>query len=73
MGGINSGINENTKQVVLESANFTRKRLRDTSRRINVSTDSYARFEKKLPLSLTEYALVRAIELIQELNAGTVT
>lgn len=73
MGGINSGINENTKQVVLESANFTRKRLRDTSRRINVATDSYARFEKKLPLSLTEYALVRAIELIQELNAGTVT
>ena len=73
MGGINSGINENTKQVVLESANFTRKRLRDTSRRINVSTDSYARFEKKLPLSLTEYALVRAIELIQELNTGTVT
>ena len=73
MGGINSGINENTKQVVLESANFTRKRLRDTSRRINVSTDSYARFEKKLPLSLTEYALVRAIELIQQLNAGTVT
>ena len=73
MGGINSGINEKTKQVVLESANFTRKRLRDTSRRINVSTDSYARFEKKLPLSLTEYALVRAIELIQELNAGTVT
>ena len=73
MGGINSGINESTKQVVLESANFTRKRLRDTSRRINVSTDSYARFEKKLPLSLTEYALVRAIELIQELNAGTVT
>ena len=73
MGGINSGINENTKQVILESANFTRKRLRDTSRRINVSTDSYARFEKKLPLSLTEYALVRAIELIQELNAGTVT
>ena len=73
MGGINSGINENTKQVVLESANFTRKRLRDTSRRINVSTDSYARFEKKLPLSLTEYALVRALELIQELNAGTVT
>lgn len=73
MGGINSGINENTKQVVLESANFTRKRLRDTSRRINVSTDSYARFEKKLPLSLTEYALVRAIELIQELKAGTVT
>lgn len=73
MGGINSGINENTKQVILESANFTRKRLRDTSRRINVSTDSYTRFEKKLPLSLTEYALVRAIELIQELNAGTVT
>ena len=73
MGGINSGINENTKQVVLESANFTRKRLRDTSRRINVSTDSYARFKKKLPLSLKEYALVRAIELIQELKAGTVT
>lgn len=68
MGGKYSGITEDTKNVVFEIANFERKPLRDTARRLQISSDSLARFEKKLPMSFTEYALCRIYELLKEEN-----
>ncbi len=69
MGGKYSGITKDTKNVVFEIANFERKPLRDTARRLQISSDSLARFEKKLPITFTEYAICRIYELLKEEKA----
>lgn len=72
MGGEHSGINENTKKVILESACFNRGSIRLTSKKIGLRTDSSSRFEKGLPQDLTMIAINRACDLITELNIGKV-
>lgn len=68
MGGRNSGVNENTKNILIEIATFERKKIRDTSRKYNVRTESSARFEKKLSPRLPELAFLRMITLMKELG-----
>ena len=68
MGGKNSGVNENTKNILIEIATFERKRIRDTSRKYNVRTESSARFEKKLSPRLPELAFLRMITLMKDLG-----
>ena len=68
MGGKNSGVNENTKNILIEIATFERKKIRDTSRKYNVRTESSARFEKKLSPRLPELAFLRMITLMKDLG-----
>ena len=67
MGGRNSGVNENTKNILIEIATFERKKIRDTSRKYNIRTESSTRFEKKLSPRLPELAYIRMIKLMKEL------
>lgn len=68
MGGRNSGVNENTKNILIEIATFERKKIRDTSRKYNIRTESSTRFEKKLSPRLPELAFIRMIKLMKELG-----
>ena len=68
MGGKNSGVNENTKNILIEIATFERKKIRDTSRKYNVRTESSSRFEKKLSPRLPELAFLRMITLMKNLG-----
>ena len=68
MGGKNSGVNENTKNILIEIATFERKKIRDTSRKYNQRTESSARFEKKLSPRLPELAFLRMITLMKDLG-----
>ena len=68
MGGRNSGVNENTKNILIEIATFERKKIRDTSRKYNIRTESSTRFEKKLSPRLPELAYIRMIKLMKELG-----
>ena len=68
MGGKDSGVNENTKNILIEIATFERKKIRDTSRKYNVRTESSSRFEKKLSPRLPELAFLRMITLMKELG-----
>jgi phenylalanyl-tRNA synthetase beta chain len=67
MGGIHSGINEQTTTIILESANFSPSSVRRTSTKLGLRTDSVQRFEKSLDPLLTERALKYAAELILKL------
>ena len=67
MGGENSEINNNTKIIVLESANFDCVSIRKTSVFLGLRSESSQRFEKSLDPNLCETALARAVELIKEL------
>ena len=46
MGGLDSGVTEETKSILLESAYFTPSNIRRTSRRTFLSSDSSYRFER---------------------------
>ena len=72
MGGENSEINENTKTVVFESANFSRENIRKTAKALGFRTESSARFEKGLPPCNTIAALNRAAHLVTLLGCGEV-
>ncbi|MEG1519609.1 MAG: phenylalanine--tRNA ligase subunit beta [Clostridia bacterium] len=72
MGGLNSGINENTQTVVFEAAKFARDKIRKTSRVLGVRSDSSARFEKGVDVYTVEKSLYRALALVDELGCGKI-
>ncbi len=70
MGGENSEINNETTEIVFESANFNFTSIRKTSNKLALRTDSSARFEKGLDPNMCEKALARAVELVLEIIPG---
>ncbi|MDR3216354.1 MAG: phenylalanine--tRNA ligase subunit beta [Clostridiaceae bacterium] len=72
MGGTDSGINVGTVEIVFESAKFARDNIRRSSKALNLRSDSSARFEKGIDFSAQELGLKRALQLVHELECGTV-
>ncbi len=73
MGGLNSEITEDTKEVLFEAAKFARDNIRRTSRALGQSSDSSARFEKGVDAYTTGLGMARALNLIETLGCGTVS
>ena len=71
MGGLNSEIKNDTKSILIEVANFEPIGIRKTSARLGLRTDSSTRFEKGLDPNLAQEAMMRTIELIQQLNVNS--
>ena len=72
MGGANSEISENTKDVIIESAYFNPKSIRRTSKKLGLSTESSYRFERGVDYKNTLIAANRAAQLIAELAGGEI-
>ncbi len=72
MGGSYSGISENTKDIIFESAKFVRESVRRTSRKLNVRSDSSARYERGIDLASQEIGMKRALQLIYETKSGDI-
>ncbi len=70
MGGVNSEITDDTTSILLESANFDMKQVRQTSRALKLRTDASARFERGLDPELSGLANARAAKLILDLCPG---
>ncbi len=70
MGGLDSEVDENTADLVLESAYFNPGSIRATARKLGFSTDSSYRFERGVDPGGVEYAALRAIGLIAETAGG---
>lgn len=66
MGGKYSQIDESTKHIILESAYFAPDRIRKTSRKLKLSSESSYRFERGVDPNLNEYATYYAIELLKQ-------
>ena len=73
MGGLNSEIKENTKNVLFEAAKFARDSIRKTSRALGQASDSSARFEKGVDEYATVMGMKRALHLIEEIGCGKVS
>lgn len=67
MGGHNSEITTDTKELILESANFIASSVRKTSQKLGLRTESSVRFEKSLDPVLAEQALFRFLTLLKEI------
>lgn len=71
-GGLGSEIDKKTTTIVLESANFEPRIIRQASKRIDLKTDASWRFEHGIDPNLTEFAINRAAYFIQEIAGGKV-
>lgn len=72
-GGIGSGVTESTTSIFIESAYFNPVTVRKTAKRHGLNTDASFRYERGIDPNITDYALKRAVLLIQELAGGSVS
>ncbi|PID26779.1 MAG: phenylalanine--tRNA ligase subunit beta [Candidatus Cloacimonadota bacterium] len=72
MGGENSGVTSETKDVALEVAYFNFVDIRHATRDLNLSTDSAKRFERGVDPNSSLYVINRAASLIEEICCGEV-
>lgn len=72
MGGFDTEVTENTKNILIESATFNNESIRKTSKRLGLRSEASARFEKGIPVKLNEIALKRFLHLIEETKSGIV-
>ena len=72
MGGKESEIEDDTKNLFLESAKFRRDSVRKTGRALGIRTEASGRFEKGVDIINVEFAMERALQLIYELGAGDI-
>lgn len=70
MGGLASGINSETIDIVLESANFDAVNIRRSSKFHNIRTEASSRYEKGLPVENCKLAIKRACSLIKKYCSG---
>lgn len=72
MGGLVSEISLSTQNVVFECAVFDRAITRKAARRLGIRTESSGRFEKGVNKATVDYAILRACQLVNELQCGDV-
>jgi len=72
MGGRESEIEDDTKDLFLESAKFRRDNVRHTGRALGIRTEASGRYERGVDIVNVEYAAERALQLIYELDAGDI-
>lgn len=72
MGGENSMITDDVKDMLFEAACFDGTNIRLSSKRLGHRTDASGIFEKGLDPNNAEAAINRACQLIEELGAGEV-
>ena len=72
MGGRNSEVSENTKDVLLESAFFNPVNIGKTSRKFNLSTEASVRFSKRVDPQNVDFASHRAITMMKDIAGGKI-
>ncbi len=69
MGGLDSEIKADTKDIILESANFDATNIRKTATSLGLRTEASARYEKSLDPELTMIAIKRFLKLLSDNDA----
>src|SRR5688500_6612959 len=70
MGGANSEIATATKRVVFEAAYFAPAQIRQTSKALGLKTEASTRFERGMDRTAPPRAMLRALELLEQIGAG---
>lgn len=72
MGGLESEITADTRDILFECASFDRSHTRITARALGIRTESSGRFERGVSPVTVMTALNRACHLVDQLGAGKV-
>lgn len=70
MGGANTEIRDDTKDVLIESAYFSPTNIRRTSKALGLRSESSYRFERGCDVGITDWASRRCAQLILETAGG---
>lgn len=70
MGGLETEIDQNSKNIIIECAVFDKYNIRKTSMKLGLFTEAVTRFTKGQDPEKSEPVLYKAIELIKELASG---
>ena len=70
-GGKKAEVTGDTKNIIIESANFSPSNIRKTSKKIGIRTDASVRFEHGITPEKTKDALLYVVSLLAEFAAGT--
>lgn len=70
MGGVNSYITEQTKDVLLESAYFDPVSIRKTAKKFGLDTDASHRFERGCDPEALQPSIDRSCHLLQEISGA---
>lgn len=71
-GGMPAAIDESTKDIVIESANFDGVSVRKTAAALKLRTDASARFEQVISPELAAIGMQQAVDLILAIAGGEV-
>lgn len=66
-GGKIAEVDNKTKRIIVEAANFDSTNIYSTSRKLNLVTDASARFSRRLSPELAQLGINRAGELLKEI------
>ncbi|HEX3551901.1 MAG TPA: phenylalanine--tRNA ligase subunit beta [Thermoanaerobaculia bacterium] len=72
MGGLESEVTAETRDILIEGAHFGRRQVRATARKLGMHTDASHRFERGADPEICGEAVSRAALLIAEIAGGTV-
>lgn len=72
MGGLNSEVDDSTKNIALEAAYFTPPTNRKCQKSVGLRTEASARFERGVDIEAVKPALIRAMQLMTELAEAKV-
>ena len=72
MGGLNSSCDENTKNILIESAYFMPENVASTGRKLNIISDARYRFERGIDPESTFDGIELSTEMILKLCGGKV-
>ncbi|MCX6152943.1 MAG: phenylalanine--tRNA ligase subunit beta [Candidatus Kapabacteria bacterium] len=72
MGGANTEISSDTKNILIESAFFNPTSVRRSSKRLGLSSESSYRFERGVDYNMVDYACNRAAALIAQYSGATI-
>lgn len=72
MGGFESAVTSQTKNIIFESAHFLPEKIAGVARSYGLATDSAYRFERGVSPTLQKEAMQRAISLLQRFAGGIV-
>lgn len=70
MGGLNSEIKNDTKDILIEVASFNADNIRKSSRFLGLRTEASSKYEKGVPAEMASYASDRVASLILELSVS---
>jgi len=72
-GGESTCIDNTTKNILIEAANFNRKIIRKASQKLKLRTDASLRFENGMDPNLIDFAQKRMAFMIKEISKGKVS